>query len=158
MSDYVQAAGKAGDQYLAALAASQERYLEYMARWSRWMPRGTTTRFGGPGLAELSKSMFAFYEQVLDQQKACVEKLLTPVAVRQAISSMASSPSPSPSARSGAKGTGAKRQAVRKARSKKALAKKTVAKKTVAKKTVAKKAGAKKSASKSAGTSESKSR
>ena len=80
MSEYAKIAGSAGDQYLAALAESQETFLKSMApvqEWASSMPKMPTPAFAAdvPTLQEITEANFAFMSKLLKQQKKFFEKL-----------------------------------------------------------------------------------
>jgi hypothetical protein len=80
MSNFVKLANEAGDQYLAALADSQEQFLKYAKAFAAWTP--TVTPAGAAASAdflptpkELVEANLAFTTKLLKQQKAFSEKL-----------------------------------------------------------------------------------
>ena len=81
MSTYVKLATEAGDQYLAALADSQEQFLKYAKTFSTWTP-ATTPAMAAPSAddflptaKEIFEANVAFTTKLLKQQKAFAEKL-----------------------------------------------------------------------------------
>jgi hypothetical protein len=80
MSDYVKRAGGVGDQYLAALAESQEQFLKTLAAYSAWVPKAPTAvpDVAGelPTPKEVVEANFAFAAKLLKQQKDFTEKLV----------------------------------------------------------------------------------
>jgi hypothetical protein len=85
MPDFVKLATTAGDQYLAALAESQETFLKSIAASSTWVP--TVPKVPTPAfLVELPAPQavvdanFAFVTKLLKQQKDFTEKLLAQAA------------------------------------------------------------------------------
>ena len=80
-SEYAKIATEAGDQYLAALADTQEQFLKYLKAFAAWAPpaapltmmswfsRGTL-----PSPSEIISANFAFAEKLLKQQQAFTEK------------------------------------------------------------------------------------
>ena len=79
MPNFVKLATDAGDQYLAALADSQEQFLKYVKAFSTWTPTaahpGATAEdfFATP--KEIFEANLAFTTKLLKQQKAFGEKL-----------------------------------------------------------------------------------
>jgi hypothetical protein len=81
MSDYVKRASGFGDQYLTALAESQEQFLKTLATFASWAPKVPTPT--APDLAtelptakEVVEANFAFATRLLKQQKDFTEKLV----------------------------------------------------------------------------------
>ncbi|MGH9238938.1 MAG: hypothetical protein ACRD3G_12940 [Vicinamibacterales bacterium] len=80
MSDYVKRANGVGDQYLAALADSQEQFLKTLTAFSSWVPKVPAA--AAPVAAELPtpkevvEANFAFAAKLLEQQKDFTEKLV----------------------------------------------------------------------------------
>ena len=79
MNDYVKLATEAGDQYLAALADTQEQFLKYMKAFAAaWGPSTAPLPmpFKGffPSPTEIVSANFAFAEKLLKQQQAFTEK------------------------------------------------------------------------------------
>ena len=68
MSEYVKIATGAGDQYLAALAEVQDRFLNLAELWT---PR------------QIIETNFTFTEKWLKQQKAFADRLFGMVATRE---------------------------------------------------------------------------
>ena len=68
MSEYVKIATGAGDQYLAALAEVQDRFLNLVELWT---PR------------QIIETNFAFTEKWLKQQKAFAERLFGMVTSKE---------------------------------------------------------------------------
>jgi hypothetical protein len=81
MSEYVKLAAAATDQYLTALADSQENFLKYMTGITPKIPVAPIVP-AVPGFAELptplevTEANFAFATKLLTQQKAFVQKLV----------------------------------------------------------------------------------
>ena len=88
MSDYVKRATGAGDQYLTALAESQEQFLKTLAAFSAWAPKVPATpatpapEFVAalPSPKEVVEANFAFAAKLLKQQKDFTEKFLAATA------------------------------------------------------------------------------
>jgi hypothetical protein len=81
MSDYVKKASGVGDQYLSALAESQEQLLKTLATVSAWAPKGQAAAVpefmaGLPTPKEVLEANFAFAAKLLKQQKDFAEKLI----------------------------------------------------------------------------------
>jgi hypothetical protein len=70
---YVKLATDAGDQYLAALAESQEAFLKSMATFTSWTPPAPA--FTLPTPQEITEASFAFVQKLVKQQKEFSEKL-----------------------------------------------------------------------------------
>jgi hypothetical protein len=90
MSDYVKLATGAGDQFLAALAESQETFLKSVSAFSSWtpvpQPVATPAAFQAftaelPTPKEVTEASFAFATKLLKQQKEFAEKFLTATTV-----------------------------------------------------------------------------
>jgi hypothetical protein len=88
MSDYVKLAAGASDQFLAALAESQETFLKTVTAYTAWAP---TTPIPTPTPApaftaelptpkEVAEASFAFASKLLKQQKDFTEKFLAATA------------------------------------------------------------------------------
>jgi hypothetical protein len=81
MSNFVKLATEAGDQYLAALAESQEQFLKYVKAFGAWAPTSTPPAAAGspadllPTQREIFEANIAFTTKLLKQQKAFSEKL-----------------------------------------------------------------------------------
>ena len=81
MSNFVKLATEAGDQYLAALAESQEQFLKYAKAFAAWAPTVTpsaATPSAGdflPTPREVVEANLAFTAKLLKQQKAFSDKL-----------------------------------------------------------------------------------
>jgi len=81
MSDYVKRATGAADQYLTALAESQEQFLKTLTAFSAWVPKTPATpvpEFAAelPTPKEVVEVNFAFAAKLLKQQKDFTEKLV----------------------------------------------------------------------------------
>ena len=81
MSEYVKRATGAGDQFLTALAESQEQFLKTVAAFSAWAPKAQATpapEFVAalPTPKEVLEANFAFASKLLKQQKEFTEKLV----------------------------------------------------------------------------------
>jgi hypothetical protein len=81
MSDYVKRVNGVADQYLAALAESQEQFLKNMATFSAWVPKvpapsAPDFAAGLPTPKEIVEANFAFATKLLKQQKEFTEKLV----------------------------------------------------------------------------------
>jgi hypothetical protein len=81
MSDYVKKASGVGDQYLSALAESQEQLLKTVVTFSAAMPKGPAVPApeflaGLPTPKEVLEANFAFAAKLLKQQKDFTEKLI----------------------------------------------------------------------------------
>ena len=91
MSEYVKLATGAGDQFLTALAESQETFLKSVSAFSSWTPAPQPvpvapafTAFTAelPTPKEVAEANFAFASKLLKQQKEFTDKFLaatTPV-------------------------------------------------------------------------------
>jgi hypothetical protein len=81
MSEYVKLATGAGDQFLAALAESQETFLKSVTAFSSWTPAPqpvAAPAFAAelPTVKEMAEANFAFASKLLKQQKDFTEKLI----------------------------------------------------------------------------------
>ena len=81
MSDYVKRASGVGDQYLSALAESQEQFLKTLSTFSAWVPKAQAApapEFAAalPTPKEILDANFAFAAKLLKQQKDFTEKLV----------------------------------------------------------------------------------
>lgn len=81
MSEYVKLASGAADQYLTALADSQEQFLKSVAAFNSWLPKVAsvaTTPFPVelPTAKEVVEANFAFASKLLKQQKDFADKLV----------------------------------------------------------------------------------
>ena len=85
MSEYVKLASGAGDQFLSALAESQETFLKSVSAFSSWTPApqpvATPAAFQAfttelPTAKEVADASFAFASKLLKQQKEFTEKFL----------------------------------------------------------------------------------
>ena len=80
MSDYVKRANGVADQYLAAVAESQEQFLKTLAAYSAWVPKvsAAVPDIAGelPTPKEVVEANFAFAAKLLKQQKDFTEKLV----------------------------------------------------------------------------------
>jgi hypothetical protein len=81
MSDYVKKASGVADQYLSALAESQEQFLKNLAAFSTWTPKVQPVPApefvtGLPTAKEIFEANFAFAAKLLKQQKDFTEKLV----------------------------------------------------------------------------------
>ena len=81
MSDYVKKASGVGDQYLSALAESQDQFLKALSAFSTWVPKAQATpapEFAAalPTPKEILEANFAFAAKLLKQQKDFTEKLV----------------------------------------------------------------------------------
>jgi hypothetical protein len=87
MSDYVKLASGAGDQYLTALAESQEQFLKSVAAFNSWLPKMPTAAAAPaftaelPTVKEVMEANFAFASKLLKQQKDFAEKLVAASSV-----------------------------------------------------------------------------
>ena len=82
MSEYVKLLSAAQDQYLAAVAETQESFLKAMAPFAEWaskLPAPATPAFAAdaPTLQEVTEANFAFAQKLLKQQKKFAERLFT---------------------------------------------------------------------------------
>ena len=80
MSNFVKLATDAGDQYLAALAESQEQFLKYLKTVSAWTPTvaqpiASTPEDFMPTPKEIFEANVAFTTKLMKQQKAFSDKL-----------------------------------------------------------------------------------
>ena len=87
MSNFVKLATEAGDQYLAALAESQEQFLKYLKAFSTWTPTAMPSMATAspedflPTPKEVYEANVAFTTKLVKQQKAFTDKLFaTPTA------------------------------------------------------------------------------
>ena len=81
MSDYVKRASGVGDQYLSALAESQEQFLKTLSTFSTLVPKVPTAEVPEfvaalPSPKEVIDANFAFAAKLLKQQKDFTEKLV----------------------------------------------------------------------------------
>ena len=81
MSDYVKRANGVTDQYLTALAESQEQFLKTLTTFSALLPKvpaGPVPEFVAelPTPKEVVEANFAFATKLLKQQKDFTEKLV----------------------------------------------------------------------------------
>ena len=81
MSDYVKRASGFGDQYLTALAESQEQFLKTLATFASWVPKVPTPKtpelaIEVPTAKEVVEANFAFATKLLKQHKDFTEKLV----------------------------------------------------------------------------------
>ena len=82
MSEYVKLASGAADQYLTALAESQEQFLKSVAAFNSWLPKvptpATAPAFAVdlPTVKEVMDANFAFASKLLKQQKDFADKLV----------------------------------------------------------------------------------
>jgi hypothetical protein len=83
MSEYVKLASGAGDQFLSALAESQETFLKSVTAVSSWAPAQPQPAVAVPAIAaelptpkEVAEASFAFASKLLKQQKDFTEKFL----------------------------------------------------------------------------------
>ena len=81
MSDYVKKASGVGDQYLSALAESQDQFLKALSQFSSWVPKAQATPAPEfvtalPTPKEILEANFAFAAKLLKQQKDFSEKLV----------------------------------------------------------------------------------
>jgi hypothetical protein len=78
MSDYVKRANGLADQYLTALAESQEQFLKTLTTFSAWAPKVPAAELatGLPTPKEVVEANFAFASKLLKQQKDFTEKLV----------------------------------------------------------------------------------
>ena len=81
MSNFMKLATDAGDQYLAALAESQEQFLKHVKTFSTWTPavaQAAATATPEDFMAtpkEILEANVAFSTKLMKQQKAFGEKL-----------------------------------------------------------------------------------
>ena len=88
MSEYVKLATGAGDQFLAALAETQETFLKSVSAFPSWTPvpqpavapafQAFTSELPTP--KEVVEANFAFATKLLKQQKDFTEKLIAATA------------------------------------------------------------------------------
>lgn len=81
MSDYVKLASGAADQYLTALAESQEQFLKSVAAFNSWLPKVASVTAPAfpvelPTAKEVVEANFAFASKLLKQQKDFADKLV----------------------------------------------------------------------------------
>ena len=82
MSDYVKKANGVADQYLTALAESQEQFLKTLSAFSAWVPKAPQAApvpefvAALPTPKEVLEANFAFAAKLLKQQKDFTEKLV----------------------------------------------------------------------------------
>ena len=83
MSEYVKLANGAADQYLTALAESQEQFLKSVTAFNSWLPKVAAATPATPAFAaelptakEVVEANFAFASKLLKQQKDFAEKLV----------------------------------------------------------------------------------
>jgi hypothetical protein len=86
MSEYLKQATEAGDQYLSALAESQEQFLKAVSAASAWVPKVPTPPAPAfvatlPTAREVVEANFAFAAKLLKQQKDFTEKLFSSSAI-----------------------------------------------------------------------------
>jgi hypothetical protein len=81
MSEYVKLATGAGDQFLSALAESQETFLKSLTAFTSWAPAPQPV--AAPAFAaelptpkEVVEANFAFASKLLKQQKEFTEKFI----------------------------------------------------------------------------------
>ena len=83
MSEYVKLAAGASEQFLTALAQSQDTFLKSVTAFTSWAPAPpqpvATPAFAAelPTPKEVAEANFAFASKLLKQQKEFTEKLLT---------------------------------------------------------------------------------
>ena len=89
MSEYVKLAAGAGDQFLAALAESQETFLKSVNAFSSWAPAAPAQPIAAPAFAaelptpkEVVEVNFAFASKLLKQQKEFTEKFFAATATK----------------------------------------------------------------------------
>ena len=82
MSEYVKLANGAADQYLEALADSQEQFLKSVAAFNSWLPKVASAAAVPvfavelPTAKEVVEANFAFASKLLKQQKDFADKLV----------------------------------------------------------------------------------
>ena len=83
MSEYVKLATGAGDQFLSALAESQETFLKSVTAFSSWAPAVPQPAVPTPAFVselptpkEVAEASFSFASKLLKQQKEFTEKLI----------------------------------------------------------------------------------
>ena len=87
MSEYVKLASGAADQYLTALAESQEQFLKSVATFNAWLPKVPTPAAAPaftadlPTMKEVMEANFAFASKLLKQQKDFADKLVAASSV-----------------------------------------------------------------------------
>lgn len=106
MSDYVKIASSSTDQFLSALAETQETFLKSLTAFATWTPTAPPVPVlafatDAPTPRELSDASFSFAEKLLKQQKAFTEKFFAvPAMSTPAVSAPAvSAPAKGSSAR-----------------------------------------------------------
>jgi hypothetical protein len=82
MSDYVKLANGATEQYLTALAESQEQFLKSVTAFNSWLPKVASAPAPAfatelPTAKEVVEANFAFASKLLKQQKEFAEKLVS---------------------------------------------------------------------------------
>jgi hypothetical protein len=88
MSEYVKLAAGAGDQYLAALAESQETFLKSLSAFSStWTPVQAPVAVPAfaaelPTPKEVVEANFAFASKLLKQQKEFTEKFFAATSTK----------------------------------------------------------------------------
>lgn len=89
MSEYVKLATGAGDQFLAALAESQETFLKSVSAFSTWAPAQPQPVVTAPAFAaelptpkEVAEASFSFASKLLKQQKEFTEKFLAATSAK----------------------------------------------------------------------------
>ena len=89
MSEYVKLATGAGDQFLTALAETQETFLKSVTAFSSWAPAQPQPVVAAPAFAaelptpkEVAEANFAFASKLLKQQKDFTEKFLAATSVK----------------------------------------------------------------------------
>ena len=88
MSEYVKLATGAGDQFLNALAESQETFLKSVSAFSSWTPAQpqpvVAPAFAAelPTPKEVADASFAFASKLLKQQKEFTEKFLAATSAK----------------------------------------------------------------------------
>ena len=88
MSEYVKLATGAGDQYLAALAESQETFLKSLSSFSStWTPVQAPVAVPAfaaelPTAKEVVEANFAFASKLLKQQKEFTEKFFAATSTK----------------------------------------------------------------------------
>jgi hypothetical protein len=77
MSNFLKLATDAGDQYLAALADSQEQFLKYAKAFAAWTPNVASMSAEDfmPTPKEMYEANLAFATKLMKQQKAFSDKL-----------------------------------------------------------------------------------
>jgi hypothetical protein len=89
MSEYVKLAAGAGDQFLNALAESQETFLKSVTAFSSWAPAQPVPPVAAPAFAaelptpkEVVEANFAFASKLLKQQKEFTDKFFAATAAK----------------------------------------------------------------------------